>query len=96
MKEAKRKSIASGRAFDSNAPSWLEAAESVHAQKAFHGILSEENPRDHADVVCYDALGDAEDSWTVSKPWQVTRYRSDMAAAAAPLLRASRDILFIE
>ena len=96
VKEAKSKSIASGRAYDSNAATWLEAAESIHAKKAFHGILSETNPRGHPDVVCYDTLGDSEDCWTVPKPWHVTRHHSNMAVAAAPLLRASRDILFIE
>ena len=94
--KVKRKSIASGRDYDSNTPSWLEEAENAHASAPFCGILAEGNPREHASVVTYDELGDTEDCWTVPRPWQVMRYRRAMAAAAAPLLRASRDILFIE
>jgi hypothetical protein len=92
----KLKSIASGRDFDSNATTWLEEAERAHSAKPFSGILSETNPRGNADIVCYDELGDVEDCWNVPRPWQVTRFYKDMSAAAAPLLHASREILFVE
>lgn len=92
----KRRSVLSGRDFDSNAPSWLEEAERAHASMRFHSILSEENPRSHTDVACFDEIGEPGDSWEIPKPWQVTRYHKDMAQAAAPLLRASREILLIE
>ncbi|HBR95186.1 MAG TPA: hypothetical protein DEA90_13580 [Opitutae bacterium] len=97
-KEAKikRRSILSGRDFNSNADSWLEEAERAHASLPFYSIISEENPRSHKDVACFDDIGEPGDCWEIPKPWQVARYHKDMARAAAPLLRSSREILLIE
>ena len=93
----KRKSIASGREYVPDLGSWLQAAEDAHANRAFHGIVSETNPRDQAAVTCFGDLGDNEGCcWNLPRPWQVKRNHVEMAAAAGPLLRSSKKILMIE
>lgn len=92
----KRRIVPSGREYDSNSPSWLDAAESAHAGKPFHAILAEGNPRKHKAVACFDDLGEDGDFWSVPRPWQIDRWHTNMANAAARLLLCSREILFVE
>ena len=92
----KRRSIHSGRSFDSNTPSWLEEAERAHITLPFQGIIADENPRELQEVSCFNDIGETGDCWEMPRPWQITRYHKDMTFAAAPLLRTSREILFIE
>lgn len=94
--DTRRRIVPSGRSYDSNAQTWLEAAENCHRQQPFHGILAESNPRSHGSVTCFDDVGEQGDCWATPRPWQVKRWRTDMARAAAPLLRTSREILFVE
>lgn len=94
--KAKRKSIASGRKYDPCAESWLTEVEQTQASQPFHGILAEENPNQHSDIICFDDVGDKEDCWCTPTPWQVKRCHTDLAQTAAPLLLASRELLFIE
>jgi hypothetical protein len=95
-KETKQRIIPSGRNYNSNSTDWLEAAESGHSEKPFHAILAEENPRNHGAVSCFDNVGKDGDCWTVSRPWLIERWHTDLAKVAVPLLRVSREILLID
>jgi hypothetical protein len=96
-KKLKQKSVASGRNYKPDLGSWLQGAEEAHADRPFHGILAETNPREQPAVTCFDDLGENEDCcWNLPRPWQVKRNHIAMANAAAPLLRCSKQILLIE
>lgn len=95
-KRLKQKSIASGREYQPDLGSWLQAAEAAHTLQPFHGVIAETNPRDAA-VSTFDELGDDEACcWNLPRPWQVKREHTAMAVAASPLLRCSKQVLFIE
>jgi hypothetical protein len=95
-KETKQRIIPSGRNYNSNSTDWLVAAESGHSEKPFYAILAEANPRNHRAVSCFDEVGEEGDCWSMPRPWQIKRSHQDMANAAAPLLRTSREILLVE
>jgi len=93
---SQQKIIASGRSFKPETPTWLGDAERVDTGKPVHAILSEENPREHCSVACYNNIGEEGDCWSTPTPWQIKRCHTDIAKASGPLLKVSREILFIE
>jgi hypothetical protein len=76
---------------------WLERAEAEHGQRPFHAILATENPRDREAIIVANALiHDGHMRWVVPELEPVKRRSVDMANAVAPLLRVSREIIFVD
>ena len=75
---------------------WLDNAEDEHTRVPFHAILARSNPRGHAQVLVADALDDSTPCWIVPRGCTVHRTASDMAAAAASMLRSADVVVFVD
>ncbi|MBI2800018.1 MAG: hypothetical protein HYX63_06975 [Gammaproteobacteria bacterium] len=75
---------------------WLSNAEAEHVERPFHAIVSATNPRTHEGVLAWDDINNTHPRWTVALAIDVAREANAMAQAVAPLLRASKEIVFID
>ena len=76
---------------------WLERAEAEHAERPFHALLAEANPRGNNYVVQADRLiAESHPRWAVPDTPPVTRSSAELVAAVAPILRICRHIVFID
>ena len=80
----------------SNETGWLENAENEHKRTAFSAILSINNPRNHPHVLVGDETYDGVDAWNAITQLEVEREPEAMAKAIAPLLRYSRELIFVD
>jgi hypothetical protein len=75
---------------------WLPNAEAEHKRKAFHAIIASANPTGSAAVLDGHILDDANPLWSVPTAVVVARTATAMAQVVAPLLRASKELKFID
>jgi hypothetical protein len=80
----------------SNGIGWLENAENEHKRTAFAAILSVGNPRNNPNVLVGDETYDGVDAWSAITQLEVEREPEAMAKAIAPLLRYSRELIFVD
>jgi len=79
-----------------NHQDWLSNAEGEHICRPFRAILAKTNPN-HLDFVLEgDNIDETHPLWNVCTSRIVQRDAIGMAACVAPLLRISKDILFID
>src|SRR5207249_1655863 len=74
---------------------WLTNAEAEHSRKPVHAILAKANTNRRDFVLEGDSLDETHSLWRVPK-FPVPRVAQEMAACVAPLLRVSKEILFID
>jgi hypothetical protein len=76
---------------------WLEKAEAEHRERPFYGILANENPGAHNQVILASALiENGNDRWSIPDAPPIPRNAEDMSAAIAPILRVCKRIVFID
>ncbi|MCK5680858.1 hypothetical protein KAI46_08630 [bacterium] len=76
---------------------WLERAEAEHAERPFHAILANKNPRGKDHVITADRLiAEGHTSWSVPDNPPVARNADEFVATMAPLLRTCRHIVFFD
>lgn len=74
---------------------WLDNAEAEHALRPFRAILARENPRNGAAVVNPGAMYES-DAWDVCLSSTPPREHRELSRLLTPLLRISKEILFVE
>ena len=75
---------------------WLENAEIEHKRTPFSAILGVGNPRNLPEVLVGDEIHDGIDQWRAVCQADIERQPAAMAAAVAPLLRGSKEIIFVD
>lgn len=76
---------------------WLDRTEAEHAERPFYALLARENPRGCAQVFSTERLvAEGHARWVVPSHPPVVRNAGELVAAVAPMLRASRHIVFID
>lgn len=88
--------IPSGREYDPSVGDWLENALLQQQTQPFHAIIASKNRGDRAFILVADEVDETNPLMVAPTNWEVPRVGADLAAAMAPLLRSSRDILFID
>jgi hypothetical protein len=88
--------IPSGRNYDPSMGDWLENALLQQATKPFHAIIASESRGDHACILVGADVDETNALMVAPNNWEVARVGADLAAAMAPLLKSSKDILFID
>jgi hypothetical protein len=78
------------------AATWLGNAEEEHRRVPFHAILARANPRRLAHVLAADELDDTTLLWAIPHGRTVPRMAAEMAAAVASMLRAAKEVVFID
>lgn len=87
--------VHSGRAYDGSL-GWIENAEAANAVLPFHAIISSSNPRACPSILIADEIDNATPLFNVEREHYVTSSAVEMATAMAPLLSASKEILFVD
>jgi hypothetical protein len=88
--------ISSGRAYDPSAGDWLDNALIQHAVDPFHAIIVSENRGTRDFILVADEVDEAQPLMVAPNIWEVPRVAASLAAAMAPFLRSSKDILFVD
>jgi hypothetical protein len=88
--------IPSGRNYDPSAGDWLETALLQQVTKPFHAIIASESRGDHACILIGADVDETNALMVAPNNWEVARVGVDLAAAMAPLLKSSKDILFVD
>lgn len=88
--------IPSGRDYDPSAGDWLDNALRQQTVQPFHAIIALENRGNRAFILVADDVDETSPLMVAPSNWEVSRVGTDLAAAMAPLLRSSRDVLFID
>ncbi|MGC6424425.1 MAG: hypothetical protein ACON4O_05490 [Lentimonas sp.] len=87
--------VASHRAYDQDAKSWLEAAIISDKAKPFYAIIDEENPDGYPKVLSFDDA-DEESLWAVDTCKQINRTEDAMGESVRHLLSNCREVRFID
>ncbi|MBR0878554.1 hypothetical protein JQ608_15440 [Bradyrhizobium liaoningense] len=87
--------ISSRRNYDPSIGDWLENALLQQVQP-FHAIIASENRGNRAYVLVADEIDETDPLMVAPNNWEVPRVGADLASAMAPLLRSSKDVLFID
>jgi len=74
---------------------WVEQAQSEHANRPFHAIMSSSNPQNHQDVIPIAAYRQHR-LWAQPREQEILRSPQEMARAASPLLRSAKHIVFVD
>ena len=88
--------IPSGRNYDPSVGDWLVNALLQHVTKPFHAIIASENRGGQVFILVGADVDDTNALMVSPNNWEVTRVGTDLAAAMAPLLKSSKDILFVD
>lgn len=88
--------IASGRDYEPAVGDWLENALLQQTLQPFHAIIASESRGDSAIILVADEIDETNPLMVAPYNREVPRVGADLAAAMAPLLRSSRDILFVD
>lgn len=88
--------IASRRNYEPAVGDWLENALFQQRLQPFHAIIASENRGDSTIILVADEIDEANPLMVARNNREVPRVGADLAGALAPLLRSSRDILFID
>jgi hypothetical protein len=88
--------IPSGRNYEPSVGDWLENALFQQAIQPFHAIIATENRGDRAFILVAEELDETNLLMDAPNNWEVSRLGTDLAAAMAPLLKSSKDILFVD
>jgi hypothetical protein len=76
---------------------WLKNAEAAHATKPFHAMLSRENPRGHPAVISAEQpITERHPLFHCPRECAMPKNVDGYIAVSRPLLRCSRQILFID
>lgn len=76
--------------------SWLANAEAEHRRRPFHAIIARDNPDKNSAVMKGDDIDETNSLWKNNTEIIVAREAHAMAQAVGPLLRISRDIIFVD
>ncbi|UQD98229.1 hypothetical protein [Bradyrhizobium japonicum] len=88
--------ISSRRNYDPSISDWLENALLQQQVQPFHAIIASENRGNRAYVLVADEIDETDPLMVAPNNWEVPRVGADLASAMAPLLRSSKDVLFID
>lgn len=88
--------ISSRRNYDPSIGDWLENALLQQQVQPFHAIIASENRGNRAYVLVADEIDETDPLMVAPNNWEVPRVGADLASAMAPLLRSSKDVLFID
>ena len=75
---------------------WLPNAEEEHGRKPFHAILARANPRSRLFVLEGPLVEESHSLWKVEVSQPVVRTPQEVGACVGPLLRISRQIVFVD
>ncbi|RKT46651.1 hypothetical protein [Thiocapsa rosea] len=76
---------------------WMMNAERETDLRPFDGIIGADNPRSHPHVFVFDDLDEnCRSEWGMKTEYTVERTARDLASIAAPLLRISQHVVFID
>lgn len=77
---------------------WLMNAEQEHINRAFHAIVTRENPGNRPHLIAEDQINEESppERWRVDRSREIPRKGDDMAAALAPLFGLARTVLFVD
>jgi len=88
--------ISSRRDYDPSVGDWLENALRQQQVQPFHAIIASENRGSRAYILVADEIDETDPLMVAPTNWEVPRVGADLAAAMAPLLRSSKDVLFVD
>ena len=95
LTEINNKLVRMSRQYNKSMP-WLENAEEQHAQKPFHAIISNSNPRSLAEILIASDLHKTNPLWNIKRGVCMPRNASEIAKCVQPMLQLCSAVLFVD
>lgn len=92
----KNKSVSCNRAYNSSIGAWLDNALAEHRRKPFRAIIANENTEGQEFVLPTNDLDETHPLFAVAHDCQVLRDTESLASAMSMMLKAAKNILFID
>jgi hypothetical protein len=84
------------RPYNPRLAGWFENAVTEHVRLPFHAIIARENPRNADRVLTIGEIDGSHRLFVAERDGKVDRNATALAAVAAPLLRHSKTIMFVD
>jgi hypothetical protein len=88
--------IRTGRQYNPSVGDWIENALLQQATNPFHAIIATQNRGDRNFILVPDDVEDDHPLMVAPRNWEVERAGSNLATAMAPLLKFSKEVLFVD